>query len=338
MELNAKELDVKDNQAKKLDVQGIFLKYSVYIVLVVLFVYFSFASPRFLTVGNMANFFRQLPSVGILTIGYTMILITGYVDLSIASIAAFAGTLAAQLAIMGVPAPFVILISLLSGAVFGLLNAALILKFDLPSFISTLGMNFIIRGIVMFATNGIMVIGVPAWFTTISTTRIFSGVPIVQDLIFSNTLIFLVLVAVFAYVMKNTRLGKYCYAIGSNTESARLSGIKTNRHVMKIFAIEGTLAALAGILLMSNLNVGAPNEGQGLDLLAMAAAIMGGTQFSGGVGTIGGAVVGIFTLQLFTNGLAIMGVNSFVQQIVTGGVIIFAVIVDFLRRKAATNN
>jgi ribose/xylose/arabinose/galactoside ABC-type transport system permease subunit len=94
--------------------------------------------------------------------------------------------------------------------------------------------------------------------------------------------------------MKYTRLGKYCYAIGSNPESARLSGIKTDKHVIKIFIIEGVLAAIAGILLMSNLNVGGPNEGQGLDLLAMAAAIMGGTQFSGGVGTVGGAIVGIF--------------------------------------------
>lgn len=316
---------------RRFDIQSLFLKYSVYIVLVVLFLYFSFSSPMFLSQGNVGNFFRQIPPVGILTIGYTMILITGYVDLSIASIAAFSGTTAAYLASLDVNPVLVILISLIIGGTFGAINGFLIKKLDLPSFILTLGTNYIIRGIIMFVTNGIFVTGAPPWFRKIATTRILGNV------LFSNTLIFIVLIVVFSFIMKYTRLGKYCYAIGSNPESARLSGIKTDKHVIKIFIIEGVLAAIAGILLMSNLNVGGPNEGQGLDLLAMAAAIMGGTQFSGGVGTVGGAIVGIFTLQIFTNGLAIMGVNAFMQQAVTGAVIIFAIIVDYLRRRTEKN-
>lgn len=313
---------------KNFDIKSLFLKHSVYVVLVILFIYFSMASPMFLTQGNVGNFFRQIPPVGILTIAYTMILITGYVDLSIASNAAFVGTTAVYLSAQGLSPFIVIPISILIGMTFGAINGLLIKSMNLPAFILTLGTNYIIRGIIMFVTNGIYVTGTPEWFSKLAGTHIFGNV------IYSNTLIFVILIAIFAYIMKNTRFGRNCYAIGSNSEVARLSGIKTDRHVVKLFIIEGALAAVAGLLLMSNLNVGGPNEGQGLDLLAMAAPIMGGTQFSGGVGTIGGAIVGIFTLQVFNNGLAILGVNAFMQQAVTGVVIVFSIIVDYIRRKS----
>jgi ribose/xylose/arabinose/galactoside ABC-type transport system permease subunit len=156
---------------RRFDIQSLFLKYSVYIVLIVLFLYFSFSSPMFLSQGNVGNFFRQIPPVGILTIGYTMILITGYVDLSIASIAAFSGTTAAYLAALDVNPVLVILISLLIGGTFGAINGFLIKKLDLPSFILTLGTNYIIHGIIMFVTNGIFVTGAPPWFRKIATTQ-----------------------------------------------------------------------------------------------------------------------------------------------------------------------
>ncbi|MCM3512015.1 ABC transporter permease [Carnobacterium inhibens] len=322
----------KDKVQLKDKIQSILLKYSVYIVLILLLIFFSFSSPVFLTQANMANFFRQIPSVGILTVAYAMVLINGYVDLSIASIAAFSGTAAAYLSTLGWNPIIVIVVAMMTGAFFGTINGLLIKKLNLPAFILTLGTSYIIRGIIMFITDGIYVTGVTDWFGKLASTNIFGNV------IYSSTLIFIILVIVFAYIMKNTRLGKHSYIVGSNPEAARLSGIDTDKHVVKIFMIEGILAAVAGVLLMSNLNVGGPNEGQGLDLLAMAAAIMGGIQFSGGVGTIGGAVVGIFTLQIFNNGLSIMGVNAFMQQAVTGGIIIFALVVDYFRRKAEKNN
>ena len=142
----------------------------------------------------------------------------------------------------------------------------------------------------------------------------------------------------FAFILNNTNFGRKCYAVGSNAEAARLSGIKVKQHTIRVFILEGVAAALAGILMMSILNVGGPNEGQGLDLLAMAAAILGGTQFSGGVGSIGGALVGILTLQVFNNGLAVLGVNAFMQQLVTGVIIIVAMIVDYFRKKSESNN
>lgn len=324
-------MDTRPNEerlltGKGVNVKEVILKYSVYIVLACLVVIFSIISPTFLSQANIGNFFRQIPTVGIVTAGITMLIITGKVDLSAGSIAAFAGTAAAFLAIKGFSAPVVIGVAVLFGAAFGFINGFLITKFALDSFILTLGTDYMIRGMILFFTNGIYVKGVPEWFYNLSNTKVGS------DFIFTNTLVFVVVVILLGYVMQNTRFGRYCYAVGSNPEAARLSGININMHLIKAFIIEGILAAVAGVLLMSNLNVGAPSEATGVGLFALAAAIIGGAAFSGGVGSMAGAVVGIFTLEVFRNGLAILGLNSFIQQAVTGGIIIVAVVIDYYRR------
>lgn len=319
-------------QENKKDIKKILLNYSVYLVLIILLIFFSLKTPMFLSKGNISNFFRQIPTVGILTVAYAMILITGQVDLSIASIAALSGTAAAYFAIQGLNPIIVIVLSLVLGAIMGLINGILITQFKLPSFILTLGTNYVYRGLVMYLTDGIYVTGVPQWFSKISQTNI------IGNIIYSNTLIFILISFLFAFILNNTNFGRKCYAVGSNAEAARLSGIKVKQHTIRVFILEGVAAALAGILMMSILNVGGPNEGQGLDLLAMAAAILGGTQFSGGVGSIGGALVGILTLQVFNNGLAVLGVNAFMQQLVTGVIIIVAMIVDYFRKKSESNN
>jgi ribose/xylose/arabinose/galactoside ABC-type transport system permease subunit len=312
--------------SRKIDSKDLLLKYSVYIVLVVLVIAFSLISPLFLSQANIGNFFRQVPTVGIATVGITMLLITGRVDLSAGSIAAFAGTAAVFLAIKGFSPPVVILAAIAIGAFWGFINGFFIVKFKLDSFILTLGTDYMIRGIILFLTNGIYVKGVPDWFYLLSNTKV--GV----NFIFTNTLVFAAVVIALTYVMNHTRFGRYCYAVGSNQEAARLSGINIQKHLIKVFMLEGALAALAGVLLMSNLNVGAPSEAAGVGLFAMAAAIIGGAAFSGGVGNIPGAVVGIFTLEIFRNGLAVLGLNSFIQQAVTGGIIVIAVVVDYYRR------
>ncbi|MFW2490904.1 ABC transporter permease [Clostridium chromiireducens] len=308
------------------NIKNLFLKYSIYLVLVVLILTFSIASPDFLGAANMSNFLRQIPTVGILTVAITMVIITGGVDLSIGAIAAFSGCTVAYLAVKGVSIPVSLLAGLLVGALWGLFNGFLITKFKLESFILTMGTSYLIRGLILFFTNGIYIKGVPDWFYNMSNTEV--GISIIH----TNTIVFILIVIVMAYLMKNTRFGRYCYVVGSNKEAGRLSGINVNKHVIKVYAIEGILAAIAGILLMSSINVGAPSEINGPDLFAMAGAIMGGVQFGGGVGTIGGAMVGIFTIQVFQSGLAILGINSFLQQAVTGAVIVLAIVVDFYRK------
>ena len=318
-----------ETKKMKFNLKDMAVKYSIYLVLFVLVVAFSVMSPDFLGTANVSNFFRQIPTVGILTVAYAMILITGNVDLSMGANAAFSGCVAVYLAVNGANPVVAIGAALIVGALWGLLNGVLITTFKLNSFILTLGTCYLIRGLILFFTNGIYIKGLPGWFYKISNVKI--GTPLIH----TNTIVFLVIFLTIMYIMKNTRYGRYCYAVGSNKEASRLSGINVNKHIIKVFVIEGVIAAIAGILLMSNINVGAPSEVNGPELYAMAGSIMGGVAFDGGVGTIGGAIVGILTLQVFQNGLAILGVNSFIQQAVTGAVIILAIVVDFFRRKGS---
>lgn len=314
---------------KKMNLKTLFMNYSVYLVLIVLIVYFSLANGDFLSSYNMENFLQQIPPVGILTVAYAMVLICGYVDLSIGYVGMAAGMVGLYAANRGLPPVVVITLALAVGALLGTMNALLIKKFDLPAFILTLGTSYVIKGMLGFFTDEQFIGSEKEWFNRLAKT------PIGTEVFKSNALIFVIVIIVFAFVMKKTRLGKYTYAVGSNQEAARLSGINTDLHIVKIFMIEGMLAAIAGLSIISNLNGGASKDANGLDLFAMAAAIMGGTSFSGGIGTIGGAVAGIMTLQIFKNGLTLMGVNSFLQDTVTGGVIIFAIIIDYLKRKAS---
>ncbi|WP_195514543.1 ABC transporter permease [Enterococcus sp. 1001283B150225_161107_E12] len=313
----------------KLTIKSLFMNYSVYLVLIALVLYFSIANANFLSTFNIENFFQQIPPVGILTVAYAMILICGYVDLSIGYVGMASGMLGLYAANQGMPAPVVVLLALLTGAMLGAVNALLIKKFDLPSFILTLGTSYVIKGMLGFFTDEQFIGSENEWFNRLAKT------PIGTDMFKSNALIFLIIIIVFAFIMKNTRLGRYTYVVGSNQEAARLSGIDTDKHIIKMFMIEGMLAAIAGLLIVSNLNGGASKDANGLDLFAMAAAIMGGTSFSGGIGTIGGAVAGILTLQVFKNGLTLMGVNSFLQDTVTGLVIILAIVIDYLKRRAS---
>ena len=318
-----------ENEKKKLDIKSLFMNYSVYLVLIILVLYFSITNGDFLSSYNIENFLQQIPPVGILTVAYSMILICGNVDLSIGYVGMAAGMVGLYASNSGLPAPVVIAISLVVGATLGTMNALLIKKFDLPSFILTLGTSYVIKGMLGFFTDEQFIGSEQEWFNKLAKT------PIGTDMVKSNALIFIIVIIIFGFVMKKTRLGRYTYAVGSNPEAARLSGINIDLHIVKIFMIEGMLAAIAGLLIVSNLNGGASKDANGLDLFAMAAAIMGGTSFSGGIGTIGGAVAGILTLQVFKNGLTLMGVNSFLQDTVTGLVIIFAIIVDYFKRRAS---
>ena len=217
------------NNTNKKNLKNILLDYSVYIILGILIIYFTFASPMFLSQGNISNFFRQIPSVGLLTVAYTMILITGNVDLSIASIAAFCGTAAAFMAQTGLNPILTIIASLIIGAVMGLINGLLITKFKLPAFILTLGTNYIYRGLIMFLTNGVYITGMPEWFARLSQTKLISNI------IYTNTAVFIIITILFSLILKYTNFGRKCYAVGSNAEAARLSGIDANKHIIKTF-------------------------------------------------------------------------------------------------------
>lgn len=300
----------------------------VYIVLIVLVVSFSFMSPVFATKGNMANLLRSMPTLGIVTLGLTMLIITGGVDLSCGAIVAASGTAAAALAVKGMNPIICILAGIVVGAICGYFNGYMITRFKLQPFIVTLGSNYFIRGIILVATKGIFISGLPDWFYKISNTNIFGNI------IYSNTVVFVVLAFMVGFLMKHTTFGRYCYAVGSNKEASRLSGINVTRHFRTVYLIHGALAGITGVIMMSYLNVGASSEAVGLEAYAIAASIIGGTQFGGGIGTIGGAVSGLLTIEVLKNGLAVVGINTYGQQAVTGLLILVAIVIDFLRKES----
>lgn len=301
------------------------------IIILILSVVFGTMNPAFASYSNISLFIKQLPLLGMIAIAYVMLLISGNVDLSIGSIAAFAGTLTVWLATLGLNPVIVLTIGILSGVMWGALNGTLISKFALQPFILTMGTNFFIRGILLFITKGQPIGGVPDWIYSLSNTHIIGP-------IYSNFIMFIIIAIFMSFLLNKTRFGRYTFAVGNNSEAAKLSGIKVNRQVIKVFMIEGAIAAIAGIFLMSLINIGGPNEINGTDLYAMAAAIIGGAQFSGGVGTVSGTILGVIIIKIIENGLAVVGANSFLQQAVIGSIIVIAIVIDSIRSKNSRKN
>ena len=288
---------------------------------------FSYISPVFATRGNLSNFLRSIPVLGVATLGMAMLMITGGIDLSCGAITACAGTAAAYLAVHGVHPVVCVAAGILCGGAWGLLNGFLITRFELKPFIVTVGSNYMIRGLTQMVTGGILIGGLPAWFYRISNTNLLGG------MIYSNFLIFLVLGAAVVLVMKYTIFGRYCYAVGSSKKASSLAGIRVKRHLLKVYFTEGALAGIAGVILMSYLNVGASSEAMGLEAYSIAAVIIGGIRFEGGAGGVERAFVGLLIIEIFKNGMAVAGLNTYGQQAVTGLMILAAIVMDYFRKK-----
>jgi ribose transport system permease protein len=297
--------------------------------LILVFVYLSFASPVFLTFNNLFNVIVQTTVTAIVAIGMTFVIITAGIDLSVGSAAALAGMLGVMMMVHGVSWPLAVVGGALIGGIVGLVNGVLITGAKLNPFIATLGMMSVARGFVYIVTNAVAIYGAPGDFGLLAQGIIY-GIPI--------PLIILVVIAVLAHlILTRTRLGRYTYAIGSNTEAARLSGIPIERYLLIIYGLSGLLAGFAGMIGSSQVTSGQPNFGQGLELDVIAAAVIGGASLFGGQGTIAGTLIGAFLIALIRNGAVLLNVNLFYQSVIIGVVIWLAVIWDqFRRRKLAT--
>ncbi len=297
--------------------------------LILVFVYLSFASPVFLTFNNLFNVIVQTTVTAIVAIGMTFVIITAGIDLSVGSAAALAGMLGVMMMVHGVNWPLAVVGGALIGGIVGLVNGALITVAKLNPFIATLGMMSVARGFVYISTNAVAIYGAPGDFGLLAQGIIY-GIPI--------PLIILVLIAVLAHlILTRTRLGRYTYAIGSNAEAARLSGISIERYLLIIYGLSGLLAGFAGMIGSSQVTSGQPNFGQGLELDVIAAAVIGGASLFGGQGTIAGTLIGAFLIALIRNGAVLLNVNLFYQSVIIGVVIWLAVVWDqFRRRKFAT--
>lgn len=294
--------------------------------LIAIFIYLSFASPVFLTVNNLFNIVAQTTVTAIIAMGMTFVIITAGIDLSVGSTAALAGVLGVKMMVeMGLSWPLAVLGGTLVGGLVGLVNGLLITTTRLAPFIATLGMMSVARGLVEISTGAVAVFGVPDSFRLLGQ-GVIDGIPI--------PLIILVIVAILAHiVLSRMRLGRYSYAIGSNPEAARLSGIPSGFYLTAVYIVQGLLAGFGGMIAASRVASGQPNFGIGLELDVIAATVIGGASLFGGQGTIIGTLIGAFLIALIRNGSVLLNIDIFLQSIIIGVVIWLAVIWDQFRRR-----
>jgi ribose transport system permease protein len=295
--------------------------------LILLCVIFSFTSDHFLSVRNGLNVLDQVTVLGILAIGMTAVIVIGGIDLSVGSVLALSMMVMGWLARdMELPMALAILLGIGAGAVCGLASGLLITMARLPAFIATLTMMSVARGLANILTDGTQIVGYPDWFTALATVRNFGFLSLTVAL-------FLVLVVVSGLYLTFRPSGRNLYAIGGSREVARLAGIHVGRVTIAVYAAAGALAGIAGMALASRLDSSQPSAGLGYELDTIAAVVIGGASLSGGVGSIGGTVVGVLIIGVLRNGLNLLGVSPFVQQVVIGLVIAAAVTFDTLGRR-----
>jgi len=295
-------------------------------ILVLICILFSVLSPNFLTPGNIVNIFRQASVNIVLATGMTFVILTGGIDLSVGSILAVSAVASLIVSLIPGLGWAAVIAGLLTGLALGLLNGALIALLDVPPFIVTLGSLTALRGGAFLIANGTTVFNRDLNFAWIGNTYL-GPFP---------WLVVIALLTVLAswFVLRQTVLGVQIYAVGGNERAARPTGIKVNRVLLFVYGLSGLLAGLAGIMSASRLYSATGTLGQGYELDAIAAVILGGTSFTGGIGTIGGTLLGALIIAVLNNGLTLLNMSYFWQLVVKGLVIIVAVIIDRLRRRS----
>lgn len=296
----------------------------ILIGLVALCVIIALQSPNFLSQDNIMNVLRQISSNMYLACGMTMILIAGGIDLSVGSIVAITGVTAGTLLNMGLPIPATILICLLAGALYGSVNGVIITRTTLPPFIVTYAMMQILRGATYVYTGGTTVRIDDRTFTNLGTGYVLGVVPL--------PVVYMLVVFVIVFIILNkTRLGRHIYAVGGNEKAARFSGINVRRTRMFVYVFSGVMGALAGLVLCARSYSGNPLAGDGAEMDAIAACVLGGASMAGGYGFVGGTLIGALIIGLLNNGLNLMRIDSYWQIILKGVVILAAVYVDYVK-------
>jgi ribose transport system permease protein len=284
------------------------------------------ATPHFLTVSNLLNVLEQTSINAIVAVGMTYVIISGGIDLSVGSVLAVAGIVLALALEGGVPAPAAIVLALATGTACGLANGVLITFGRLPPFIATLGMMSVARGAALMLAEGRPISGFSEGFRALATGRLL--------LVPAPVLLTAVVYLVAHFVLVRTVFGRATYAIGGNEEAARLSGVHVRFHKTAVYGVAGLTSAVAAILLTARLNSAQPTAGTMYELDAIAATVIGGTSLLGGEGTLVGALIGALIMGVLRNGLNLLNVSSFFQQVVIGAVIIGAVLIDMsLKRR-----
>ncbi|NBF41491.1 MAG: ribose ABC transporter permease [Spirochaetes bacterium] len=300
-------------------------RYSTLFILLGLVLLFSLTSGRFLRVGNLLNIVEQSALLGIVAIGVTFTIISGGIDLSVGSLVAFSGALAAGFMVrMGMPLAAALALAVAAGAALGFVNGFFIVKGGLQPFVATLAMMAIARGLTLIYTQGQPISGMGDSFTALGSN--WGPIPV-------PAVIFVVIFILSHIVLQRTPYGAYIYAVGGNEETARLAGINVQLVKLSSYVVSGSLAAVGGIVLAARLWSAQPQAASGLELQAIAATVLGGASLMGGAGTTVGTFAGALIMGVLANGLNLIGVSSYIQQVITGAIFILAVMLDMWTKR-----
>lgn len=313
------------SKIKDMGFAEIYRKYGTILIFIGIFVLASLLSETFLTAGNLTNVLRQVVVVSLLACGVTFIIILGHIDVSLGSVVALTGTVAASVMSMTQNILLAVLAGIAAGIVTGVINGFVITRFRIPSFIMTLAMTTVARGAVLLYTAGVPVTNLGD-FQVIGQGSI-GPIPI-------SVLILLAVLLISWILLNRTKFGRHVYAVGGNLRAAVASGINTDKVIKRAFIFNGILAAIGGIVLMSRINSGQPAAGVGYEFDAITAVVVGGTSLMGGTGTITGTIIGAMIIGVINNLLNLMNVSSYWQQIIKGLIIAVAVILDVKTKTA----
>ncbi|MBB2974087.1 ABC transporter permease [Mesorhizobium sp. RMAD-H1] len=304
---------------------------SLFIAIVVLYVVFTATANGFMSFNNQINILRDAATIGIAAWAATLIIISGEIDVSVGPMVAFISVILAYLLQWGVPTPVAFAFAIVVGALLGAIPGILRAYFDVPSFVGTLGLWSALRGTALFVTDALPV-SIGRNDIVDALDRPVLGIP-------PAAIIMLVLFVVFAFISRKTAFGRSVFAIGGNAHAAFLSGISVARIRVALFAIAGAMAAISGILLVSRLGSGNATAATGLEFDVIAAVVVGGTSLSGGRGSMLGTLLGVLVITLIGNGLVLLGINPFFQQVVRGLIIVVAVLANIqaIKRSALRN-
>lgn len=300
-------------------------EYAIYVILVLLFLFFSIASPSFINANNLINVVRQISMLGIASVGMTFALLVGGIDLSIGSQMSMVAVICSIMMTKGNINPYLSsILCIILTSIVGLFNGIIISKIKMPPLIVTLSTMIIIEGIAFIISKGIPIFGFPQGFSILGQGYI-GVIPI-------PVIIMVVVLIIGAVILNNTYIGRYFYSIGGNEEASRLSGIDVDKIKMLAYILSGLFAGIAGVILLSRTNSGQPTMGKGFEFDVLTAVVLGGVSVNGGVGKISNVISGILIIGVLNNGLVLMGMNTYVQSVIKGVVLLIAVAFDFIQR------
>lgn len=301
-------------------------RYGILIALILLVVFFAIMAPSFLSINNLLNVLRQMSIIGVCAVGMTLVILTGGIDLSVGSVLGVCAVVGALLLSSGVPIWLSVIIVVLVGILTGAFNGFLVTEIGIAPIIATLGVMIALRGVAYILTGGLPIYGLPESFIFLGQGYIL-GIPVPVYFLIAAFLL-------GAFLLNKTAFGRSVYALGGNVEATRLSGISIRKTTYKIYVLAGALYAVAGLLLLARANSGQPKAGDGYEMDIITSCVLGGISVSGGQGRISGVIYGVLIIGVLTNGMILMNVNEYWQWVVKGAVLLLAVSIDQLSKRA----